>query len=159
MEQRQNSTGEMPSRLTRESVIRDYRTAFVSRQASLLGRREVFTGKAKFGIFGDGKEVPQVALAHAFRKGDFRSGYYRDQTLMLALGMLSIEQFFSRWLDSLPAAQGHVKTFGHQPLTKTFNGLRTTQKRFGNLPVGPVRSICVRLEQDLSPSNLLRRTL
>jgi len=86
----------MPSRLTRESVIRDYRTAFVSRQASLLGRREVFTGKAKFGIFGDGKEVPQIALAHAFRKGDFRSGYYRDQTLMLALGMLSIEQFFAQ---------------------------------------------------------------
>src|SRR5689334_8284121 len=73
---------------TRESILRDYRIAFRSRQASLIGRREVLTGKAKFGIFGDGKEVAQVALARAFRNGDFRSGYYRDQTLMMALGLL-----------------------------------------------------------------------
>ena len=70
--------------------------AFQSRQASLIGRREVFTGKAKFGIFGDGKEVAQVALARAFRPGDFRSGYYRDQTLMMALGLLTVEQFFAQ---------------------------------------------------------------
>ena len=71
---------------SRAAVLADYRIAYQSRQASLLGRKEVLTGKAKFGIFGDGKEVAQVALAKAFRKGDFRSGYYRDQTLMLALG-------------------------------------------------------------------------
>ena len=82
--------------LTREDVLRDYRIAFQSRQASLIGRREVFTGKGKFGIFGDGKEVAQVALAHAFRPGDFRSGYYRDQTLMMALGLLTLEQFFAQ---------------------------------------------------------------
>lgn len=84
------------SQFTKESILRDYRVAFQSRQASLIGRREVFTGKAKFGIFGDGKEVAQVALARAFRPGDFRSGYYRDQTLMMALGLLTPEQFFAQ---------------------------------------------------------------
>ncbi|HEY0514317.1 MAG TPA: transketolase C-terminal domain-containing protein [Thermoanaerobaculia bacterium] len=84
------------SQFTRESILRDYRIAFQSRQASLIGRREVFTGKAKFGIFGDGKEVAQLALARAFRPGDFRSGYYRDQTLMMALGLLTLEQFFAQ---------------------------------------------------------------
>jgi 2-oxoisovalerate dehydrogenase E1 component len=84
------------SQLTKESVLRDYRIAFQSRQASLIGRREVITGKAKFGIFGDGKEVAQLALARAFRAGDFRSGYYRDQTLMMALGLLTLEQFFAQ---------------------------------------------------------------
>jgi pyruvate/2-oxoglutarate/acetoin dehydrogenase E1 component/TPP-dependent pyruvate/acetoin dehydrogenase alpha subunit len=80
----------------RGAVLADYRIAWESRQASLLGRREVLTGKAKFGIFGDGKEVAQVALARAFRPGDFRSGYYRDQTLMVALGLLTLEQFFAQ---------------------------------------------------------------
>ena len=88
---------------TRESIVRDYRIAYQSRQASLLGRKEVLTGKAKFGIFGDGKEVAQVALARAFRKGDFRSGYYRDQTLMFALGLLRIDEFFAQlYADSEP---------------------------------------------------------
>ncbi|MEE8277874.1 MAG: transketolase C-terminal domain-containing protein [Thermoanaerobaculia bacterium] len=81
---------------TRESILRDYRIAFQSREASLIGRSEVLTGKAKFGIFGDGKEVAQVAMARAFRKGDFRSGYYRDQTLMFALGALRIDEFFAQ---------------------------------------------------------------
>jgi pyruvate/2-oxoglutarate/acetoin dehydrogenase E1 component/TPP-dependent pyruvate/acetoin dehydrogenase alpha subunit len=76
-------------------VINDYKIAITSRECSLLGRREVLTGKAKFGIFGDGKEVPQLALAKAFQNGDFRSGYYRDQTFMMAIGALNIEQFFA----------------------------------------------------------------
>lgn len=76
-------------------VLNDYRIAVVSRECSLLGRREVLTGKAKFGIFGDGKEVPQLAWAKAFEDGDFRSGYYRDQTFMMAIGELTIEQFFA----------------------------------------------------------------
>ncbi len=76
-------------------VLNDYKIACVSRECSLLGRREVLTGKAKFGIFGDGKEVPQLAMAKAFREGDFRSGYYRDQTFMMAIGHLSIQQFFA----------------------------------------------------------------
>jgi len=76
-------------------VLKDYEIAFTSRQCSLLGRREVLTGKAKFGIFGDGKEVPQLAWAKAFKNGDFRSGYYRDQTFMMAINKLTIEQFFA----------------------------------------------------------------
>ncbi|MAN28306.1 MULTISPECIES: alpha-ketoacid dehydrogenase subunit alpha/beta [Mesonia] len=79
----------------KEQVIKDYKTAVVSRECSLLGRREVLTGKAKFGIFGDGKEVPQLAMAKAFKNGDFRSGYYRDQTFMMALGLLSVQEFFA----------------------------------------------------------------
>jgi pyruvate/2-oxoglutarate/acetoin dehydrogenase E1 component/TPP-dependent pyruvate/acetoin dehydrogenase alpha subunit len=82
--------------LSVEEILRDYRLAYKSRQASLIGRREVMSGKAKFGIFGDGKEVPQVAAAKAFKKGDFRSGYYRDQTFMFAIGETSIQQFFAQ---------------------------------------------------------------
>ncbi|RCW92383.1 alpha-ketoacid dehydrogenase subunit alpha/beta [Winogradskyella arenosi] len=76
-------------------VLNDYKLAVTSRECSLLGRREVLTGKAKFGIFGDGKEIPQIAWAKAFKNGDFRSGYYRDQTFMMAIGELTIEQFFA----------------------------------------------------------------
>ena len=76
-------------------VLKDYKIAITSRECSLLGRREVLTGKAKFGIFGDGKEVPQLALAKSFKNGDFRSGYYRDQTFMMAIGEMSIQQFFA----------------------------------------------------------------
>jgi len=77
-------------------VINDYRIAVESRQASVLGRREVLTGKAKFGIFGDGKEVPQVAMAKAFKNGDWRSGYYRDQTFAFATGISTIKEFFAQ---------------------------------------------------------------
>jgi pyruvate/2-oxoglutarate/acetoin dehydrogenase E1 component/TPP-dependent pyruvate/acetoin dehydrogenase alpha subunit len=76
-------------------VLNDYKIAKISRECSLLGRREVLTGKAKFGIFGDGKEVPQLAMAKAFKIGDFRSGYYRDQTFMMAIGELTAQQFFA----------------------------------------------------------------
>jgi pyruvate/2-oxoglutarate/acetoin dehydrogenase E1 component/TPP-dependent pyruvate/acetoin dehydrogenase alpha subunit len=79
----------------KSQVLEDYKLAVTSRECSLLGRREVLTGKAKFGIFGDGKEVPQLAMAKVFRNGDFRSGYYRDQTFMMAIGELTIEQFFA----------------------------------------------------------------
>lgn len=79
----------------KNQVIEDYKIAVTSRECSLLGRREVLTGKAKFGIFGDGKEVPQLAWAKAFKNGDFRSGYYRDQTFMMAIGALNIQQFFA----------------------------------------------------------------
>lgn len=76
-------------------ILNDFKIAVTSRECSLLGRREVLTGKAKFGIFGDGKEVPQLAMAKAFKNGDFRSGYYRDQTFMMAIGQMSIQQFFA----------------------------------------------------------------
>ncbi|MEY3821728.1 MAG: hypothetical protein RL337_1909 [Bacteroidota bacterium] len=80
----------------RNTVIQDYKISLISREVSLLGRREVLTGKAKFGIFGDGKEVAQVALAKYFKNGDFRSGYYRDQTFMFAAGIANVEQYFSQ---------------------------------------------------------------
>ncbi|WP_296687435.1 alpha-ketoacid dehydrogenase subunit alpha/beta [Flavobacterium sp.] len=76
-------------------VLNDYKIATTSRECSLLGRKEVLTGKAKFGIFGDGKELPQLAMAKSFKEGDFRSGYYRDQTFMMAIGKLTIKQFFA----------------------------------------------------------------
>lgn len=78
----------------KSQVIEDYKIAFLSRECSLVGRREVLTGKAKFGIFGDGKELAQLAWARVFKKGDFRSGYYRDQTFMFAKGIYKIEEFF-----------------------------------------------------------------
>ncbi|MBS1667697.1 MAG: transketolase [Bacteroidetes bacterium] len=92
----------------RDEVLNDYRLAFESREASLLGRKEVLTGKAKFGIFGDGKEVPQVALAKFFKPGDFYSGYYRDQTFAFATGIATIEEFFSQlYADPNPHNDPH----------------------------------------------------
>ena len=81
--------------MNKEDILQDYSIAVVSRECSLMGRREVLTGKAKFGIFGDGKEVPQVAMARAFKEGDFRSGYYRDQTFMMAIGVHTVTHFFA----------------------------------------------------------------
>lgn len=80
----------------KEEVLKDYRTAFESREASLLGRKEVLTGKAKFGIFGDGKEIPQIAMAKFFRPGDFYAGYYRDQTFAFASGAATLQEFFAQ---------------------------------------------------------------
>src|SRR5579863_1662407 len=92
----------------REEVLKDYRSACESREASLLGRKEVLTGKAKFGIFGDGKEVPQVAMAKFFRPGDFYAGYYRDQTFAFATGSATIEEFFSQlYADPDPSHDPH----------------------------------------------------
>lgn len=84
------------SRLSKDEVLSDYRLAFRSRMASVVGQREVIAGRAKFGIFGDGKEVPQVALAREFRPGDWRAGYYRDQTVMFAAGRLTLAEFFAQ---------------------------------------------------------------
>ena len=92
----QNNADMLSFEAFRNSVIADYRLALLSREVSLLGRREVLTGKAKFGIFGDGKEVAQIALAKYFQKGDFRSGYYRDQTMMFALGVANVENYFAQ---------------------------------------------------------------
>ncbi|HVM86632.1 MAG TPA: thiamine pyrophosphate-dependent enzyme [Puia sp.] len=97
----------------RNEVLKDYRMAFESREASLLGRKEVLTGKAKFGIFGDGKEVPQVALSKFFRPGDFYAGYYRDQTLAFATGIATVEEFFSQ-LYADPDMQNDPHSAGRQ---------------------------------------------
>jgi pyruvate/2-oxoglutarate/acetoin dehydrogenase E1 component/TPP-dependent pyruvate/acetoin dehydrogenase alpha subunit len=106
-----NRPGELA--LDPPEMLNDYRLAYRSRQASLVGRREVMSGKAKFGIFGDGKELPQVAMAHFFQPGDWRAGYYRDQTLMFATGMSTIQEFFAQLyahtdLQADPATAGRA---------------------------------------------------
>ncbi|MEM9855898.1 MAG: thiamine pyrophosphate-dependent enzyme [Bacteroidota bacterium] len=108
-------TGKRTKKAT--EILNDYRLVCESREASLLGRKEVFMGKAKFGIFGDGKELPQIAMAKAFRKGDFRSGYYRDQTFMFAIGELTLQQYFAQLyahtdIDADPASAGRLMN-GH----------------------------------------------
>ena len=97
--------------LTKADFLTDYRLAWESRHASLAGRKEVFMGKAKFGIFGDGKEVPQLAMARAFQNGDFRAGYYRDQTFMVAIGQLNWEQYFAQ-LYANPDVEAEPATAG-----------------------------------------------
>lgn len=94
-------------------VLNDFRLACISRETSLVGRREVLTGKAKFGIFGDGKELPQIALAKVFENGDFRSGYYRDQTFALAAGMVTVEQLFGQ-LYANPSLEEDPHSGGRQ---------------------------------------------
>ncbi len=106
-----------PLSLAKEEILNDYRLACESRQVSLLGRKEVFMGKAKFGIFGDGKELPQIAMAKAFHPGDIRSGYYRDQTFMFAIGELTLQQYFAQLyahadVQADPATAGRVMN-GH----------------------------------------------
>lgn len=98
-------------------ILQDYKLACESREASLLGRKEVFMGKAKFGIFGDGKELAQIAMAKAFKPGDFRSGYYRDQTFMFAIGQLTLQEYFAQLyahtdVDADPASAGRLMN-GH----------------------------------------------
>ena len=86
-----------------EKILNDYKLAVLSRECSLLGRKEVLSGKAKFGVFGDGKELPQVVLNHFFKEGDFRAGYYRDQTILMAQKLLTPKQFFSVTHNADPA--------------------------------------------------------
>ena len=113
----QNPKTHQSPALTREDILNDFKVCMISRHASLVGRKEVFMGKAKFGIFGDGKELAQVAMARAFQLGDFRSGYYRDQTFMMALGELSVQQYFAQLyahtnVEAEPASAGRLMN-GH----------------------------------------------
>lgn len=108
-----------------DDVLADYRLAVLSRQISLIGRRDVLSGNAKFGIFGDGKELPQLAMARVFQKGDFRSGYYRDQTFMFAIGETTPQQFFAQ-LYANPDPQADPNSAGRQMnahfATRSLNG-------------------------------------
>ncbi len=111
LEQKNADTEVISQQELKSEILADFKLAHLSREASLLGRREVLTGKAKFGIFGDGKEVAQIALAKQFQDGDFRSGYYRDQTWMLALGLLNVQAFFAQLyahtdIEAEPASGG-----------------------------------------------------
>lgn len=96
-----------------EEILEDYRLAVISREVSYLGRKETLTGKAKFGIFGDGKELPQLAMAKHFKDGDFRAGYYRDQTFMLAIGAVTVRQFFAQ-LYAHPNTEADPHSGGRQ---------------------------------------------
>ena len=104
--------------LKREEIIKDYRLAYQSRQASIIGRREVLSGKAKFGIFGDGKELANIAIARAFHRGDWRSGYYRDQTWMFTLGVMGVQEFFAQLYAH--ADLNHESNMGGRGMTSHF---------------------------------------
>lgn len=137
---------------TKEEVLNDYRIAQESRQASLLGRREVLTGKAKFGIFGDGKEIPQLAMAKAFKEGDWRSGYYRDQTFMLASGMMTLEQFFSQLygdtdLQNNPANGGRMMNnhFATRTLDENGDWKDLTKEKISSADISPTAGQMPRL--------------
>jgi 2-oxoisovalerate dehydrogenase E1 component len=115
-----SATKEVKARFSQvkvKEILSDYRLVVESREASIIGRKEVFMGKAKFGIFGDGKELAQIAMARVFKNGDFRSGYYRDQTFMFAIGELTVQQFFAQLyahtdLEADPSTAGRLMT-GH----------------------------------------------
>lgn len=133
-------------------VLNDYRIARISRECSLLGRKEVLTGKAKFGIFGDGKEVPQLALAKAFQDGDFRSGYYRDQTFMMAIGSLTIEQFFAGLyghtdidFDPMSAGRQMGGHFATHSLDENGNWKNLTQQKNSSSDISPTAGQMPRL--------------
>lgn len=128
----------------RSIIISDYKIAYESRQASLLGRKEVLTGKAKFGIFGDGKEVAQLALAKAFKAGDWRSGYYRDQTFMLAAGMLTLPEFFAQLYantdtDADPGSGGRQMNchFATRLLDEHGNWMDSTKTKNSSADISP----------------------
>src|SRR5262245_26456752 len=147
-----------------EAVLRDYRVVFRSRQCSLLARAEVFSGKAKFGIFGEGKECAQLALAYAFRKGDFRSGYYRDQTLMFALDLLTPEQFFAELyahadVAAEPAFGGRSMTghFATRLLDENGNFLPQTDRYNSAADLSPTASQMPRLVGLAYASKLYRQ--
>ncbi len=138
--------------LSKKEVLKDYRIANESRQISLLGRREVLTGKAKFGIFGDGKEVAQLAMAKVFQKGDWRSGYYRDQTFMLAAGMLSMEEFFAMLygdtdIDVNPANGGRMMNnhFATRILDESGLWKDLTQMKISSADISPTAGQMPRL--------------
>ena len=135
-----------------QEVLHYYRIGWESRNASLLGRKEVFAGKAKFGIFGDGKEVPQIAMAKAFRKGDFRSGYYRDQTFMLALEEITLEQYFAQLyahtdLEADPASAGRQMNghFATRSIDENGNWKNLTEQYNSSADISPTAGQMPRL--------------
>ena len=135
MAKKNNDSQELTFNDFKSSVLRDFKIACESREISLMGRREVLSGKGSFGIFGDGKELAQIALARCFKKGDFRSGYYRDQTLMMALGELNINQFFAALyghadIDAEPQSGGRqmVAHFSTQSLNADGSWKKLTEQ-------------------------------
>ncbi len=147
-----------------EEVKNDYRIAYESRQASLAGRRDVLTGKGKFGIFGDGKEIPQLAMAKVFREGDWRSGYYRDQTFMFATGMMGLEEFFAQIYGDTddrfnPGTAGRVMNnhFATRSLDKDGNWKDLTSQKNSSADISPTAGQMPRLLGLALASKLFRQ--
>ena len=145
-------------------VLQDYKIAVESRQASLLGRKEVLSGKAKFGIFGDGKEVPQIAMAKAFKKGDWRSGYYRDQTFAFATGIATIKSFFAQLyanpdLEADPASAGRQMNchFATRSLNEDGSWKDLTQMKNSSADIAPTGAQMARLVGLAYASKLYRQ--
>lgn len=138
--------------LKKEEILRDYAIAIESREASLLGRKEVFMGKAKFGIFGDGKELAQIAMAKAFQNGDWRSGYYRDQTFMMAIGELTSRQFFAQLyahtdVQEEPASAGRMMNghFGTRSMNEKGEWSTLTDRKNSSSDISPTAAQMPRL--------------
>jgi len=136
----------------KSEVLTDYRIAVESRQASILGRKEVLTGKAKFGLFGDGKEIPQIAMAKQFRNGDFRSGYYRDQTFMMAIGGLSLVDFFNQLYgntekDACPGTGGRLMNnhFGTRNVDEQGEWVNLMEQKNSSADISPTAGQMPRL--------------
>jgi len=145
-------------------VIADYKIAYESRQASLLGRKEVLTGKAKFGIFGDGKELPQIAMAKAFKNGDWRSGYYRDQTFAFATGICTIKEFFAQLyanpnVEADPASAGRLMNchFATRSLNEDGSWKDLTQMKNSSSDISPTGGQMARLVGLAYASKLYRQ--
>ena len=138
--------------ISKEEILEDYKLAVESREDSLIGRKEVFMGKAKFGIFGDGKEIPQIAMAKCFKNGDWRSGYYRDQTFMMAIGQLTSQQFFAQLyahtdVESEPASAGRMMNghFATRYLNEKGEWLTQTDKKNSSADISPTAGQMPRL--------------
>lgn len=134
------------------TILTDYQLVYKSRETSYLGRKEVLTGKAKFGIFGDGKELPQLALAKQFQNGDFRSGYYRDQTLMMAIGQLTIQEFFAQLyahtdVEAEPCSAGRSMNghFGTRSLNPDGSWKDLTKMKNSSADISPTAGQMARL--------------
>jgi pyruvate/2-oxoglutarate/acetoin dehydrogenase E1 component/TPP-dependent pyruvate/acetoin dehydrogenase alpha subunit len=145
-------------------VMQDYKIAVESRQASLLGRKEVLSGKAKFGIFGDGKEIPQIAMAKAFKKGDWRSGYYRDQTFAFATGIATIKSFFAQLyanpdLEADPASAGRQMNchFATRSINEDGSWKDLTQMKNSSADIAPTGAQMARLVGLAYASKLYRQ--
>lgn len=150
--------------LSNEEILYDYRVAYLSREASYLGRKEVLTGKAKFGIFGDGKEIAQVAMARSFQKGDIRSGYYRDQTFMFHLEMSNIQEFFAQLyadtnLENEPCSAGRSMNghFGTRSLNEDGTWKNLTEMYNSSADISPTGSQMPRLVGLAYASKLYRQ--
>lgn len=145
-------------------VLNDYKLAWESRHASLMGRKEVFMGKAKFGIFGDGKELAQIAMAKAFKVGDFRSGYYRDQTFMMAIGELTIQQYFAQLyahtnIEADPASAGRLMNghFATRMLNEAGEFTNLTKSKNSSADISPTAAQMPRLLGLAFASKLFRQ--